>query len=394
MYRELGVTMHTAKELTGPLAGSPVPARKRCAIVECYARHDEVYLTTTYLLQQLGYEVHVFSVWRNRMKNSFVHAPGLRPVVHSRLKPRQVLEAVRSERFDLVVFNTFEGREVLACARGVLTHTPALGFMHNGSLVSDLPDYRLFVAQPNFRLMVLAPYVAGRFADIAPAGTVVPVYFFDRELPRTPRADGRRRFCVQGYFDPRRRHYGQLLAALQVLRDEGRRNFEVCIMGRSFDKQFRDFARQVRAAGLAGHVRYTWKGIGYRSYYRVLNDADFLLPLISPESHATYFRSKSTSSIAAAIGFRVLPIVHEQLARHYSLGDAAITYDADLLAAMRHALDLDDTELAARRSRLEEVRQRCLNDSLRQLRENIATVSTAREKAWAPHSASREARVY
>ena len=65
---------------------SPTPApNKRCAIVECYKRHDEVYLTTVYLLEQLGYEVHVFNVWRNRMKNSFVHAPGLRPHIHSRL---------------------------------------------------------------------------------------------------------------------------------------------------------------------------------------------------------------------------------------------------------------------------------------------------------------------
>ena len=386
--------MHSAKEQIGPAADARMPAGKRCAIVECYARHDEVYLTTTYLLQQLGYEVHVFNVWRNRMKNSFVHAPGLRPKVHSRLKAPQVLEAVRSERFDLVVFNTFEGREVLACARDVLTHTPALGFMHNGSLVSDLPDYRLFAAHPHFRLMVLAPYVAGRFADIAPAGSMVPVYFFDHDLPRTPRVDGRRRFCVQGYFDPHRRHYGQLLDAMKALRQEGRENFEVCIMGRSFDKRFRDFARQVRAAGLARHVRYTWKGIGYRSYYRVLNDTDFLLPLISPESHATYFRSKSTSSIAAAVGFRVLPIVHELLARHYSLGDAALTYTTDLLAAMRRALDMDDAELAARRSRLEAVRQRCLDESLRQLRESITIASTVRDHAPAPLSAMREGRVY
>ena len=95
-------------------------AGKRCAIVECYARHDEVYLTTTYLLQRLGYEVHVFNVWRNRIKNSFVHTPGLRPKIHSSLKAPQVLEEVRRQRFDLVVFNTFEGPDVLACARDLL----------------------------------------------------------------------------------------------------------------------------------------------------------------------------------------------------------------------------------------------------------------------------------
>jgi glycosyltransferase involved in cell wall biosynthesis len=352
-------------------------ARKRCAIVECYPRHDEVYLTTVHLLQQLGHEVHVFNVWRNRIRNSFVHAPGLKPRVHSRLTAAQVLDAVRRQRFDLVVFNTFEGQAVLDCARDVLEHTPVLGFMHNGSFICNLPQYRPFVSDPRCRLMVLAPYVAGHFAQVAAAGTMVPVFFFDRDIPPLPRRHGRRRFCVQGYFDPKRRHYPLLLAALKSLRGERRADFEVYVMGRSFDPQFREFARQVRAAGLQDHVRYTWKGIGYRSYYRLLNSSDFLLPLISPESHPTYFRSKSTSSIAAAVGFNAVPIAHEQLARFYSLEDIAFTYTSSLLDAMRSALDTSDEKLAVLRSRLAELRLRTLGDSRRQLAQAIDSVSAA-----------------
>jgi hypothetical protein len=344
---------------------------KRCAVVECYNRHDEVYLTTVHLLRQLGYEVHVFNNWRNRLKNSFVHAPGAKPHIHSRLKPSQVLEAVRREQFDLVVFNTLEGKEVLDCAREVLGHTPALGFMHNGSLVRNVPEYQPLVANPRLRLMTLAPYVTEDLASVAPAGTMIPVFFNDREVPKLPATPGRRRFCVQGYFDPRRRHYGLLLDALKALHRAGRSDFEVYVMGRSFDKAFRDFAHQVRDAGLNDHVRYTWKGIGYRSYYRLLNSVDFLLPLISPESHPTYFRSKSTSSIAAAVGFNAVPVAHEQLARFYGLEDIAFTYTSDLLAALQKALNTGDEELAAVRGRLGEVKQRYLDESRRQLEEAI-----------------------
>lgn len=349
-------------------------ARKRCAIVECYRRHDEVYLTTVSLLKQLGYEVHVFNVWRNRIKNSFVYAPGLKPRVTSRLEAADVLAAVRQQRFDLVIFNTFEGREVLDCARDILRHTPVLGLVHNGKMVCDLAEYEPFLRHPRCRLMVLAPYVGEHFARLAPASTVTPVFFFDRPVPSLARAAGRRRFCVQGYFDPGRRHYDLLLDALKQLRAEGRTDFEVYIMGRSFDRRFRDFARQVRDAGLAPQVRYSWKGIGYRSYYRLLNSMDFILPLISPESHPTYFESKSTSSIAAAVGFNAVPVTHERLAQQYSLGDAAITYTADLLPAMRRALDMGDGELDAMRGRLAAVKERCLRDSLRNLEEAIAAV--------------------
>jgi len=354
--------------------------RKTCAIVECYSRHDEVYLTTVWLLTQLGYEVHIFNTWRNRIRDSFVHAPGLKPVLHSRATASGVLEAVCKERFDLVVFNTFEGREVLSCARDILRHTPVLGFMHNGSLICNLKEYEPYLHHPRCRLMVLAPYVGEHFSHLAPAGSVTPVFFFDREVPSIPRHAARRRFGVQGYFDPRRRHYELLLQALKDLRDEGRADFEVYIMGRSFDPRFREFARQVREAGLASQVRYTWKGIGYRSYYRLLNSMDFLLPLISPESHPTYFKSKSTSSIAAAVGFNAVPIAHERLAQHYSLENSAITYTADLKSAMRRALDMNDGELAAMRARLAIVKERYLADSLRAVEEAIAVVGATRRQ--------------
>ena len=362
---------------------SPTPTpRKRCAIVECYKRHDEVYLTTVSLLEQLGYEVHVFNVWRNRMKNSFVHAPGLSPRIHSRFTAAGVLDAVRRQNFDVVVFNTLEGSEVLACAREVLRDTPVLGFVHNGGMVCDREEYVPLLRDPRLRLMTLASYIGEHFAHRAPAGTLTPVFFFDRPVPRLPRTDGRRRFCVQGYFDPGRRHYDQLLSAMRQLRDEGRTDFEMYIMGRSFDRRFRDFARQVRAAGLAPQVRYSWKGIGYRSYYRLLNSMDFILPLISPDSHPVYFQSKSTSSIAAAIGFNAVPVTHERLAQLYSLGDAAITYTGDLLPALRRALDCDEAELAALRARVAAVKQRCLRDSRRELEKALAAVGA--ETAHSP----------
>jgi hypothetical protein len=178
-----------------------------------------------------------------------------------------------------------------------------------------------------------------------------------------------------------------LLDALKQLRAEGRQDFEVYVMGRSLSRPFRDFARQVREAGLASHVRYSWKGIGYRQYYRLLNSMDFILPLISPESHPAYFQSKSTSSVAAAIGFNAVPVAHERLAQNYSLGEGAITYTTELLPALRRALDCDAEELATMRATLAGVKQRCLDDSLRELAAAIAAVngeSSSRSPREAP----------
>jgi hypothetical protein len=372
----MGVGVNTAVPLD--------TARKRCAVVECYSRHDEVYVTTVHLLRQLGYEVEIFTTLRNRVKNAFVHAPGLQVKVHSFLKPAQVLEAVRRRTFDFVVLNTFEGHHVLECASQLLLDTPVLGFVHDGSLVANSPGYLPYLSHPQCRLMALAPYVGDHFAHLAEAGTVYPVFFFDREVPTLPRTAGRRRFCVQGHFDPTRRDYEGLLDALRELRRESRTDFEVYVMGRDFGKPFREFAREVRDSGLTDHVRYSWKGIGYRSYYRILNSVDFILPLISPTSHPGYFHGRSTSSVAAAVGFNALPVTHEDLARHYSLQDIAFTYRDGVLPAMRRALDISDEELAVRRARLGTARQRYLDASRRDLEKAIASVRVERGKRPVP----------
>jgi len=349
-------------------------ARKRCAIIECYNRHDEVYLTTVYLLEQLGFEVHVFNTWRNRLKNSFVHAPSLSKSVVSKLKPAQVLEAAKRERFDLAVFNTLEGSAVLQCAREIIAHTPILGFIHNANFVIERPEYETLIRNPHCKLMTLAPYVAEHFAGKARGGSMYPLFFFDKEIPAAPRTH-RRRFCVQGYFDPTRRHYDQLLECLKALKAEGRDDFEVYVMGRTFGKSFRQFDASVQQAGLADNVRYSWKGIGYRAYYRLLNSVDFILPLISPESHPTYFASKSTSSLPATIGFEKIAVLHEALARHYGIEDISFTYDTDLLGAMRRALNASPDTFADLTARMRQKKAALLKESLHQLASAIEAVS-------------------
>jgi hypothetical protein len=348
---------------------------KTCAVVEPYNRHDEVYLTTVYLLERLGYEVRVFNTWRNRMKNSFIHALGVKPQITSRRDAKAVLAAAEAGTFDLVVFNTIEGPTVVDCAKRISSRTPILGFIHNGGFVDSKPEYEGLATHPRVHLMVLAPYIAERFARTAQAGFMYPVFFNDRAVPTIAPSPGKRRFCVQGYFDPGRRHYDVLLEAARTLAAEGRNDFEVWVMGRSFSQDFRAFRARVKQLGLSGYFRYTWKGVGYGTYYRLLNSVDFILPLISPDSHPVYFLSKSTSSIAAAVGFGKVPLVHRRLAELYGITEACLTYTDDMVEVMRAALDMPIQELDRHRTRIASTRTRFLEQSQEQLVQAIQKVS-------------------
>ncbi len=352
-----------------------LPARRRsCAIVEAYNRHDEVYLTTAYLLKRLGYDVHVFNTWRNRMKNSFVHAPGVNPSIISRLNTSSVLTAAEKGSFDLVVFNTIEGAEVLSCAKRISARIPVLGFVHNGSFISSKPEYRGLANNPRFHLMVLAPYIADRFASVTGAGFMYPVFFNDHAVATIAPSPGKRRLCVQGYFDPARRHYDELIHAVHTLAKEGRDDFEVWVMGRSYAAPFRSFQRRVDQLGVGKFFRYTWKGIGYKSYYRLLNSVDFILPLISPDSHPSYFLSKSTSSIAAAVGFGKIPLVHRRLAELYGISAQCLTYDDDMARAVREALSVPSQDLERMHQRIFDTRRAFLEKSEEQLARAIDKV--------------------
>jgi hypothetical protein len=218
--------------------------------------------------------------------------------------------------------------------------------------------------------MTLAPHVAAHFEHLAEAGTMYPVFCFDREVPRLARTEGRR-FCVPEPFDPTRRDYAGLLAAMRELKHESRVDFEVYVMGRNLGRSFREFADTVRDVGLTDKVRYSWQGMGHRSDGRVLSSADFILPLVSPATHPVCFSSEATPSMAAAIGFNALPVSHEDLARRYALDDIAITYRDELLPAMRRALDMDTAELALRRERLAKVRRQRLEESKESLEHAI-----------------------
>ena len=346
--------------------------RRRCAIVECYNRHDEVYLSTVYLLNQLDYEVHVFTTLRNRLKNSFVYTEKLNRKVHFSVSASDLLDPGTYDDFDLVVFNTFEGPAVLDAARKVVEKIPIIGFLHNASYVRSKPEYEFFIANNQCKFAVLAPYIQRDIADTVDALYMYPVFFYDRSVPRLPGASGKKRFCVQGYFDSTRRQYSLLVNALQDLRMEGRDDLEVYVMGRTFSRDFLSFYSEIKKRDLASYVRYAWKGIGYRTYYSLLNSVDYILPLVSPTSHPEYFLGKATSSVAAAIGFGKISVLDEKLAAFYGVEEASFTYADDLTKAMRAALEASDDDVKLFLDRLAIIKEKRLQQSMQQLKQSIS----------------------
>ena len=106
--------------------------------------------------------------------------------------------------------------------------------------------------------------------------------------------------------------------------------------------------------------------VGYDEFYRELRASTFLCPLIDKQrpSYRRYFEDKASSSIPAAIGNRIIPIVHEDLASIYGISSCAITYSDGMLSeALQTALELSSSDISDRRSELSTLKTQLMTQS-------------------------------
>ncbi len=117
--------------------------------------------------------------------------------------------------------------------------------------------------------------------------------------------------------------------------------------------------------------------VGYDEFYRELRASTFLCPLIDKErpSYRRYFEDKASSSIPAAVGNNIIPIVHEDLASIYGIDSGSITYkDGKLLGALQTALELSSSDISDRQSDLARIRTQLMAQSEENLKEALNRV--------------------
>ena len=122
--------------------------------------------------------------------------------------------------------------------------------------------------------------------------------------------------------------------------------------------------------------------VGYDEFYRELRASTFVCPLIDRERplYRRYFEDTASSSIPAAVGNGIIPIVHEDLASIYGLSSCAITYkDGMLSEALQTALELSSSDISDRRSELSRIKTRLMSQSEENLK---AALDKVMGQAW------------
>lgn len=351
--------------------------KKRCAVIEYNWWHDVTLPTLVHLLNALGYEVDVFTTRANRRNNVLFYASGARFSWNCSEGSlfRRAEKKYGYRNHDLVIANTIEGSPD-ACERLRNVTVPCLAVVHNTRGAARPGPEAEFAQAGNRGMLALAAHVSKYLGELGDrASWFAPVYLGEVPARKDP---SRIVFCVQGNVSFVRRNYNSLVYSVKRLLSGKHTRFAVQVVGRSDNEDGEELRSMIREEGLEQVFEFGKPGILYRDYYAAVKSAHFLLPLIdhSDVRYSSYYEDKASSSFMVAIGLSVVPIVEQDLADLYGLGDACITYrDGDLEGAMAKALAMDPASIQKREEALSRQRQKLLEDSAARLKELVDRIS-------------------
>lgn len=337
----------------------------RCALIEFNPYHDHVIPNMIYLLNELGIAADVFmsdSAIRNGIFECNKNIRfSLCPIEN--LMFRFYEKAFQFFNYDFVIINSLEPKHLLQ--RTNIINIPIIGIIHNAGLLITDSDYKNFFSGHNRVPLVLAKHIAKLYHE---DNWVSPVYLCDNTLPVQKKKTVS--FAVTGIFDARR-NYNSLLDAVKKLVSNGFSDFKIKIVGHSETRWGILFKQKVVQLGLSDFFSYTRGRINHKDFYSIIEDNDFILPLLDQTDniYLPYFKEKYNSTMGISIGLGIIPVLHKKLSEIYELSDCGIIYEDNQLSdALLKSMKCDNDTLDKYRKALYKKKKLLLDASKNNLR--------------------------
>ncbi len=341
---------------------------KTCAILDLFSAHDHVIPSHISYLKDLGYKVTVYSPSQS-FRNVSVLQPSLEYDVISfdasryqgrnknHFKERylhrfQSLDSLRE--YDLVLLNTFRTelpvtsslsrklKDVLA-----VLHTPKHGLVQT--------RYRDFVHNGHQALVLSS--AMGEAFDLP---WVAPLNYAEDQYLRYQPDDLVRVFCVPGTVRFTGRTYSALVRTAQLLKQRGKDNFLIKIVGRHDKKDGVTLVKEIQRAGVEKFFHFV-SDVTHELFLQEIINSDFVLPLIDKYEEkraARHYFDMITSSVFLAIGLKKVMVCESELATAYQLDDTAIVHKGGRLEdGMLAALETSSRDILLRQERLDTLRR-------------------------------------
>lgn len=184
------------------------------------------------------------------------------------------------------------------------------------------------------------------------------------EIRHTTLNKRKRIFIFVGGIAAYRKSIKALIDAVRGL--EKNYEFEVWLLGKGVDISI--------AESLPSSVR-TFGRVSFDRMFQLLEDADYLLPLLDPDvvDHKNYLQCITSGSRQLILGFEKVPVIHSYFAHRYGFSDDdSIIYGGGGLAqALERALTISEDRYAGLQSGLRNLANRVKHASLDNLKKRI-----------------------
>ena len=360
---------------------------KTCAILDLFSVHDHVIPSHIKYLTELGYKVTVYSPTQGFQEVSAL-LPSLEYDVitldaskyqgrnknHFReryLKGFDSLDSLRD--FDLVLLNTF--RTELPVTNHISSKvTNALAVLHTPKHGLKQSRYKHFVANGH-RALVLSRAMGEAFN----LPWVVPLTYADDQFLEYENNASNTVFCVPGTVRFTGRTYSALVRSVQKLKQQGKENFIVKVVGRHDKKDGEIFLKEIHSAGVSGFFQFL-TDTTHEQFVREIIDSDFVMPLIDKYEEkvgARHYSDMITSSVFLALGLEKVMVCESELASAYEFSDSAFVHKGGQLeVGMLTALEASSQDVRLRQEKMSVLRRNFYLDSI----ENLGRITNAFER--------------
>ena len=354
----------------------------KIAVVELGPRHDEVFPVWLQLAEKNGYDIDFFVAPIHQARNIFSLLDTPRPrcflatsqesgnstISKILRRPKNVFLRLRAllllnTNYDVVIANSIDiGRYYRSFLRYI--NKPMLIVFHNGHVLTSNHEYRPLRNKSTCSVVVLSKHIQRFLArnDIVSYPIHASLRLKDGPFDDCHKHEST--FCVQGYINFYRRNYDSLLKAASKLKEKNVQ-CKFKIVGR-LGRSSRTMQRRIEELGVTEYFTFVGDAESYLDYYRAIYSCRFLLILVDDSRmiYSPFFEDKCTSSLGAALGLDVIPVVNRRLAEVYDIAECSVPYDSDdVYSGVVTALSHESDKIDSLTKGLKRIRQRFADDS-------------------------------
>jgi hypothetical protein len=320
--------------------------------------HQEILPTQIKFLLNAGYDVHLFldrDLWDGALF-SCVHDKIRVTLVSdttrwlNKLKLYFALKKyVREHNISHLVVNTLDST-FGSLLINALSDLNKVGIAHRVHEISSNKTFENNVRQMDAVLTLSVKtheYISANFPWVAQPGWFYPIFFCSDEVEKV-KASGNAgiSIVIPGQISNERRDYRSLISAAKYLREKKIR-VRFKLLGNALRFDGPALKDEIHRAGLDDCFRI-WEGfVPYNVFLQEISNADFVMPLLSPDqaNSDNYHCSQISAAINWALGFRKKLLLHEHFCDLDFLAPNSILYNntnmADVLASLTKPADDD-----------------------------------------------------